>query len=340
MKKSALGLLLLLVLLAVGAYLWTTDSRSTSDSFTASDDQAQLPVVVEGSRNAVAAIQSGKGQVTRRSWSRMNDGGVRETETKHQIAFSGDKFRLSSVTKYLQNTPGIPPEYTGARVWKPDTFRRESSYDGEKTVRLEEDKATISDPNDMKSHSGRSVFQDYREAAVVGVDIGHSKPAHGLMETDKWPHPTLPSSITRSAPRIVGRETLNGDECIIVEIVLTSKYSTRPTWFWLNPTKGFTIPRARGWVQGGDHTEKILSWESDVEVREYGADLWGPAKVSYKQYQLDKETGEYYKTIDEVTTFADDFQINVPVSEAELTLTLPSGTKVTDELLKETYTVP
>jgi len=63
--------------------------------------------------------------------------------------------------------------------------------------------------------------------------------------------------------------------------------------------------------------------------------VWGPAQFTLTDYGADGLANKMT-----TLTYGADFQINVPISEDELTLKLPSGVSVYDEVLDATYTVP
>jgi len=103
---------------------------------------------------------------------------------------------------------------------------------------------------------------------------------------------------------------------------------------WVNTDKGYTIPKFQAWRVSNINGE-VLTKEELYDMKEYGEDLWGPAKCTRYEYALD---GTIKRRI--AITWGSDFQINVPMSEDELKLTLPTGTEVFDEALGDLYTVP
>jgi len=150
-----------------------------------------------------------------------------------------------------------------------------------------------------------------------------------------------PASVDRRAAgsaRIVGREVLDGRECVVLEI--TGPISRMNVW--VDVERGFAVPKCRAWyvrtvpylgwaIPGGS----ILLREEVVESRRYGEGLWGPAKFTRVEYRPD---GTIEKKV--YGTYDPEFKINVPISEDDLRLTLPSGTKVYDDSEGSSYAVP
>ena len=298
----------------------------------AAESPDELSVLLEGCRQAAQAAQSGKGQVTVYHHAALEDGGVLEANATDTVAFSGLRFKLINEVKMLKNLPATPPSSRSVLV-APGSVRTEQfAYDGEKATAYSpaEGRATIGDAN---SDVGTLAAARYAEV----------KPTYAMFDLTSFS--PVPPGLTREAPQIVGREAVGGDECTIVEVydhgVIEGSRSVE-IWqrFWVNTAKGCAVSRIRAWVRGGSYTEKTLRTEVDSDLRQYAEGVWGPAKVTASMYGINQTTREYYKETAMVITYAEGFQINVPVTDSELTLTLPSGTKVTNELLQETYTVP
>ncbi|NIM06668.1 MAG: hypothetical protein GTO55_09470 [Armatimonadetes bacterium] len=331
MKITTCLMVTLAVTAVAAVLLWPLDRTSFAVDTLEVEDE--ISVVLEGCRNAAESVQSGKGQVTVYSRNFSEDGSVSESDATNTVAFSGNKFKTETTSKLLKNVRWTPLP-TGTALVAPGTVRTEKvAYDGEKAVwyLLDTNQAFRGDES---TNAGRHAFSNYMHVKVVNyvlMDIGNFG--------------NIGPGVSREPPRIVGREVLNGSECIVVEVLdygPTKSGGTSQNWFrfWVDPQKGFTVPQVQVWAQGGPYQEKTLLVDLEADVRQYTDSLWGPAKVTMSGYAMGRETGEYYKRYEIVTTYASDLQINVPISEEELTLTLPSGTKVTDELLEETYTVP
>ena len=327
---------LVIPLLMVVATVCFTHLAGAS-TFVPLTDQEALPTLLDGCRNAVASVHSGQGKVAYYRWFQSPAGDIIETETAYQVTFSGDKFRLSVDEKYLKNLPTAPPP-SEFMLFAPGTVRsRQVAYDGTKVTRYEPAKnaATIAD---IGSSAGRWGLQDYQgRVAFLG---------NGLLEPDKW-FWMGPPRFTRTAPKIVGRETVNGDDCYVLEVVFAratdpASHPVLTYWYWVDPNKGFTVVRRQSWVEGGPlYEQKALFSEQEVELRQYADGVWGPARVTHTEYsQIADSSGQHLKNFTSIATYDPDFLVNVAVDDAALRLALPSGTEVTDDSLQETYVAP
>jgi hypothetical protein len=142
--------------------------------------------------------------------------------------------------------------------------------------------------------------------------------------------------------KVAGRETIAGDECIMVDVVTTMHVPklvggtiTQTARKWVNPQKGYTIVKEQAWSEGSVYGAKTLLAEINTTVRQYETGVWGPEEVTYQQYDLKGEVTQKM-----VITYDSAFKLNVPISDGDLTLTLPSGTEVHNELIDAEYTVP
>ena len=328
---------LLLVCLFGGGICLTTGHEpvmAISTASAAENDEEVLAALREGCANAVSAIRSGSGQATVYSWSKGGDGGILETEAKDDLKFRGDRFLLRENVKYLRSDP--PP---GVPAQPPLTMRTSaSSYDLEKVTILDqfdslEAQARICDPTRSRGKNSINLYKT--SVAIVGYGVAHLVPRPE----------DLPSFIELASVKVAGRETINGDECIMVDVVTTMHLPklvelvkgtiTQTVRRWVNPQKGYTIVKVQVWLEGSVYSAKTLVTEINTTVRQYETGVWGPEKVTYQQYDL---KGEVTRKM--VTTYDSAFKLNVPISDGDLTLTLPSGTKVHNELIDAEYTVP
>ena len=330
MKKGVFGLAILVAAAVAIACFVCLAGAST---FVPETNQDELSTLLEGCRSAVAAVHSGQGKAIYYQWSQTDTGGVRETETAYQVVFLGERFKLTAEEKFIKNLPAEPLPTDAVLISPGSTLTRQVAFDGEKVTRFtpQSNEATV---GDRRTSFGRIGMQDFENRVSVIGD--------GLLNPETWTKLGPPHYI-RSAPRIVGRENIEGDDCVVLEMTLTRQADpgqgiVHTFWFWVNPAKGFTVPRKCNWIKGGTYPEKTLLSETEVAVRQYADGLWGPAKETVTGHRLNSTSGEYFKDQYYVTTYDADLQINAPVSDSELTLTLPSGTTVTNELLQETYT--
>jgi len=338
MKRTYVLTVVLLSVSLLGGGIWLTNSHkpaiAISAAIAAEGDEDLLAALREGCANAVSSIRSGSGQVTVYFWMKRGDGGVLETEAKNDLTFEGDRFLLREKVEYLTVDPVPGKESSEA---PPPTMRNTtSSYDLEKVTILEQydslpAHATICDPT-LGEGKNRIILYHVL-ARVVG---------HGVGDLGPRPEDHLPSFIELASTNIVGRETINDDQCIVVDVVTTLHLPepekdaiVQTVRKWVNVDKGCTIVRVRSWMEGNVYSVKTLMSEANTTVRQYGDGVWGPDTFTAQEYNLEGEI-----RLKRVITYDPDFELNVPVSESELSLTLPSGTEVHNELIDAKHTVP
>ena len=78
----------------------------------------------------------------------------------------------------------------------------------------------------------------------------------------------------------------------------------------------------------------------DIDTVPCGDGLWRISSWRQDQYTMSPSTGEPYLSARSTVTYSDDYQLNAPVTEEMLTIDLPSGTRVHDEVIDAYYTVP
>ena len=308
--------------IAVMCWLASSNSSPAIKSNTADNDL--LLLVQEGCKNAVSSITSGKGTVTVESWRHADDGRLLETKSTYEVAFAGSKCRVSTKMLYVRNEPadGSSPEDTKLLIPPGTILQTDLAYDGQKIQVLKPTSKTAIVGNTETLAAGAAYRMYRREAAVLDHGIG----------------------LVPLTAEIVGREIVDGDECIVLEAVRTHSLPDGQSAkslhrCWVNPTKGFTMPRFRAFVQGDELEASVLVDEFVTTFRQYGDDVWGPSRFTHNVYRPSK-TGEIRKSMSIVVTYDPEFQLNVPISESALKLTLPSGTGVHDELIDAIYTVP
>ncbi len=335
-RRYELAVLLLLVCLFAGSIWFATGNKPVVGIRTASaaeNDEDMLTSLKEGCANAVSSIRSGRGQLTVYFWTKRGDGGILETEAKDDLQFDGERFLLRENVKYLTNDPVLGKDPSEP---PPPTMRTTtSSYDLEKVTILDQyesvvARATICDPTLRAGTNQLNVYKTFARMVGHGVDY--------LIPRQE----DLPRIIVVTSANIAGRETINGDECVMVDVVMTLKLPEpkmdtiiSTVRKWVDTDKGYTIVRTRTWMEGNVYTVKTLTAESTTTVRQYGDGVWGPDTYTLQEYNL---KGELRHKL--VITYDPAFELNVPVSDSDLSLTLPSGTKVHNELIDSEYTVP
>ncbi len=337
MKRTYMLAVVLLSVCLFGSGIWLTNSRNPvmpiSIAGAAENDEDVLAALSEGCANAVSAIRSGSGPLTVYFWMKRVDGVVLETEARNDLKFEGDRFLLREEVEYLtvDPTPGKDPSEA-----PPPTMRNTtSSYDLEKVTILQQydslpARATICDPTLGKGRNQIGLYKTF--VGVVGHGVDYLVPR---LED-------LPPTVEVTSAKIVGRETINGDECIVVDVVRATHLPEpdndtiiQTDRKWVNIDKGYTTVRVRSWMEGNVYSVKTLMSEANTTVRQYGDGMWGPDTYTLQAYHPEGEVRQEL-----VITYDPDFELNVPVSDSELSLTLPSGTEVHNELIDAHYTVP
>lgn len=333
MKRPMIALVMIICLGLTVVYFAVSKTNAVAD--TSNQDRTQL--VLEGCRQAVASVKTGKGPIVVEKNVRKSDGGLLFTKTTYDLLFTGEHFKLSSRTECLANS--VPKGQNAEFAVKPGEINEYClAYDHTKITKLLPilNEGIVSNASYPTGKQEIVAYEDELASPLYGlVDIGTLSKrlsSDGLFTLD-------------APPLIVGSETLDGDECMIVEFTL-SRHSKDDTvlaeiWrFWVNPYKGYSVPLVRKWKQGGIYSKKILVEEIKTNLKESNTDIWVPTKIVHDSYRLDTQTREPYLKQAKTITYGSNFCFNVPVSEEDLNLNLRSGTKVYDELLDAEYTVP
>jgi|GEM_PF-3094306 len=330
------GLCIMAVIATTFGYLFAVNS-SADDS-----EGDMLAVVLQGSKEAASSIKSGRGKITVHKWSKLREGGVLETETSYDVVFCGAKYKASRTIKYLSNGPSNEQFADEARIQPGTVARDEVVFDGVhvRWLDLDEKNGRI---GDLETATGRHELMLWRtELGAIGSEqaIGY-----GVWDISAF-HESLMFPGTKSAgPILVGRETIDGEECLVIEITYDHSQGSGPGFrdirrFWVNPQRGYTVSRMRVWTEGGGYSARTLVAECEIKTKEYSKDLWGPSEWVSNQYDLDPQTNQVVQTIRSHVKFDEAFQLNCLVSNSELSLDFPSGTRIHDEVSDADYTVP
>lgn len=292
-----------------------------------------LQIIMQGRREAVKSIQSGKGIVQVRTFRQRNGDGIDvvDTDAKYDVVFFGNKFKYVAETSFNRNESGgsrqIGPYVPGI------TFTRAASYDGTKAVAYDA--------------SGKSavISTQTGEPQKFANLLNFARPRQGILDVDNVDNMFSPNAIEKRGLRVVRREVLDGDECVVLQISWVTVQSDDArvsfSWdFWVSAGKGFTIPKSQITASGGKFGTGTVMDEWNTEVRDQGDDRWVPVKHTETHYSLGPSSMKPALHWQKTVTFDRDFQFNVPVGEDDLMLTLPSGTEVRDEVLNAEYTVP
>ena len=290
-------------------------------------NQELLPVVLAGSTNTASSVKSGKGHISVHEWESATGAEAQETRGEYDVVFSGQKFKVKR--RVTTSTVDQPVTYT---------------HDGVKIEQLYEYGEIEGDVYDRQSSGAKHVLDDYNYRWGIGVPRTLGA---GLCDLKEFHDAINFPGGTRTDPAIVGRETIDGDDCIVIEWVLTANFSdgspdrVQTYRCWINTSKGFTLRKLCKWHQGDEWKEKTLTAQSEYSVRSCGDGLWCPVQYADTDFGADPKNPNMTVPIRRFTvTYAPDFQINVPVEDAELSLEFPSGCKVYDRIKDARYTQP
>jgi len=320
------------VVVGAGSALWAAGVLPVRSSA----DADLLELVKAGTRNAASSIRSGVGTISLRTWS-TERGGVSETEIAYKVAFSGERFKLSATHTVLQSSPGPGDEKAKMLIPAGTVLHYTVAYDGSAlTVLYADDKAANVLAPDRASGAQPPWWRDISplRCGFQPVDA----PAPG--STVHLPNGGCLLMGTTDAKR----QSADGEGYIVVEINQTdrtpgSNNFTSKRIHWVNVDKGFVVAKRFTYGHDDIRTEDVLLDERLVTVRDYGGGRWGPDTCTLVSYRPNK-AGEMQRVRIQTIKYGPDFRLNVPVSDADLALTLPAGTKVVDEVHGAEYVIP
>ena len=257
-------------------------------------DEELLKLLRLGMYYRFTTITSCKGSVHLVESRPVSESAVEKKDVSEKVltvAFAGNRLRMSG-----KAISGGAVNYQGA-------------FDGEKTTEVIEDSidggptARITDGPTGFASGDFSVFVDPR--SIGGYPLQSLGP-----DTD-------------GSMSIVGREVLDGDECIILEVIgdapgPSGGYVKGRVWVDLD--KGCAVPKHFWWSVPASEGAPAPIRQEVVELKKYGDALWGPARYTRVDYKPD---GTVEKKV--IGTYDPEFKINVPISEDDLKLTLPPG---------------
>ena len=318
------------VLLLVCGVPAKADDSAGPTAGIAEDNGSLLAAVRLGCETARSRISTRVGAISMRESFWKGDEKWLETETVYRVVSEGTKVRVTADTTYIRNDwtttdPGGVPIAPGT------VMSKQLAFDGEKVVEYwpAENRAAIAGPESAIGSELRSITRIIEETFPGAPDLDMEMPA--------------PRYTTRG-PAVVGREVVDGEECVVVELVHVRVNSDGQeiSWYhryWIAPDMGFTALKAEFGYRGGRYGDGVVMVETEAEPRQYSNGLWGLSRIRARRYRLD-ESDTRDLEIETVVTVADDYQLNAPVTDEMLTIKLPSGTKVYNELIDAEYTVP
>lgn len=326
--------------------------RADTPSASQPKDYSGLAAVLDVTHRAATAITSGKGPIVVREWnitsSNNPKGPVFEYEQVFKVAFADDKYRITEDYTLLRN------DYSGPSPNQPGyKGRRETLIEGNNITnfvpartdsagrQFPPARASIGTGASMPILQGDGfVTRMNRTARLRSITAdtdfsGRQLPGNGIVDLT-----TLKFSARyykMIPPRLVKMDYIGGSKCLMVEIV--AKYLGKGTpdivvRAWVDPNKGFTIPRLREYNRYG--AKLALRAESDSIISRYRNGVWGPEKVVQNFYDRDK-SGKSYKWATRTISYGRDFEFNVRITAQDWELVLPSGTRVYDEASNRYY---
>lgn len=262
-------------------------------------DPGLLDLAKAGMLDRYQSIKSFRGSVQQVTLMRGSDG-ERRAEAKVTGAFDGLRLRLS-----VEGTVGSDVKYEGA-------------FDGANTTEW------------MKSASAGlypvRIYGGLKGLTKSAFDTVLDPRGHGI-----W---IVGSGVTGLG--VIGKEMLNGSECIVLQDDSSSTADYRvKSKTWVDAEHGFTIPRSETEVISRTTGQVVARQEYVTRIRDYGNGMWGPAQFTMTQYGAD---GSLTKST--TLTYGPDFQINVSIDGRDLALNVPSGVGVDNEVVGATYTLP
>ena len=248
--------------------------------------------VAKARKEAESTITSGKGDMlTDVGFAAGPANRFRHTKADAVVAFRGNKF---------------------ARLVRNDEhgWRRATSYDG----------ASLRDTTYWWKKA------KIWDSTTVPTGTIQAQSVKDLFDIAGQTYPNLtrkPFSAKAIEGRIVGRERINGNECVIVERYAFPERGGFPyvdtLRLWIDPARGYVVPRWELWSEGGIYQARTLLLRVQADLRLHGT-IWAPVSYSREKYALDTKTKHKYLKSRVLVKYAPDFALNVPVTESDLDL--------------------
>lgn len=142
--------------------------------------------------------------------------------------------------------------------------------------------------------------------------------------------------------KIIGKEKVNGYECYVLETTIDRNSGQMAIRSWFNIERNYCIIKSETWFSAGKDTivpaglewtkdlGKYLSGRSNIELKKYGKDLWGPKKYEWVNYSPNPKTKTFYISDKTTKTYDDSCAYNLGLTENDLKIILPPDAKVSD----------
>lgn len=319
------------VAICLALFMTVTAWGVTALADTTPNQQELISFFEQGAALAADAVVSGKGIVNYRYRSVSETGYVSEKIATYTVAFSRDRWRISVEGTSLLSNESFPGSGQIISAGVPTTFHWEFAADANTVIFYlpDEKMAYIVDPgSDIESFPATAFQSAKGNVTMIGKGMGAIR-----HQVDSW---------ACTGWRLIGQKTVNGIDYQQLEGTTTPVNATGAleglslvSKLCLAPDNGFMWPEVMVLITSPRVGNDVLVQHNTTEPRMYADNLWGPGKHSEKQYSSKGEI-----TMSTSVEYGPDFQLNVPITESELKLTLPSGTEVNDEILDEIYTTP
>ena len=286
-------------------------------------DSDLLPLVKAGTRTAESAIKSGKGCITARQWRLTPKGAVTETNTITEVVFRGQQFKLSLTQTMLVNTPG-EKEDASLLIAPGNVSHYEIAFDGTMV--------TVYYPDENAANIFPSRSPAGQDPEFWGVISPRACGFCGIAPAE--------GAATAHLEKVDGANRVVVDWRSALAVKNGEQHITTTWRGYFDPDKCFAPYKIRVYSSDGvTFKDPVLVSESDLDVRDYGPSVCGPAKYTNAQYGPDKDN-HIRKVTSTRVEYAPTFQFNVPVSDSDLEIKLPSGTNVKDAALDANYVMP
>ncbi len=199
-----------------------------------SQENAELDVLIKGCNVTASLVHGAKGKVTvlRSSTGRISY----QTTSEYTVTYDGSRYNVVQEMVYDKVEPSseLTPEECKTLIVPGTKTRRVFMCDGQKVSVLYTDHNTATSA-DLGSRFGQSVnTQVLDEVSMID---------HGLVRLDR----SVKSPTTLDRMLVTRHETIDGDDCVVVEKADISRLSGGNTTkltqvFWITPAKGYTVP--------------------------------------------------------------------------------------------------
>jgi len=294
-------------------------------------DEQIIRQIEAGTKRAWAAVHNGRGTVTLYEWRRYPNGNTEELESGCEISFAGDRFKANYADTFARGaSPADPINQRAARFARRLLNRAYSNRDLHSGIGAFDGKTWTEyrrDHNDAVE-ARSSLYYPVRKWSRTVEPFRGAEP----LQSNASKH--LPGGLVQTGGQIhvLGRERIDGRECIVVEqeraaIFRGSVRNRIIARFWVCPALDYAVPRVQTWGRGRRTGQLTLWGDARTTFRQYSRGLWAPAREDTVQYDW-TTSGTWARRT--TVTYDPRFRLNVPAKSLDLKLRLPSGIKVFD----------